>query len=138
MYYAKSTGGFYSPDINPVIPADAVEISDETHRALLEGQAAGKLIVADADGRPTLQDPPPPPPAPIPNVSPRQIRQALTRLNLRQGVEAAVAAGDQDLKDWWEFSTEFDRRHPLVAQMGASLGVTADQLDGLWALAGSL
>jgi hypothetical protein len=40
------------------IPADAVEISDAEHAALLAGQSAGKCITADADGRPVLTDPP--------------------------------------------------------------------------------
>jgi len=61
MNYAKSTGGFYDTTIHgDNIPADAVEITDGEHQVLLEGQSQGKLIVADAAGRPVLQDPPPP------------------------------------------------------------------------------
>ena len=61
MFYAKSTAGFYDTAIHgDNIPADAVEITDEEHTALLEGQSQGKLIVADANGFPVLQDPPPP------------------------------------------------------------------------------
>lgn len=45
------------------IPSDAVAITADQHQALIEGQAAGKVIAADADGFPVLQDPPPPPPA---------------------------------------------------------------------------
>ena len=76
---------------------------------------------------------------PVPDsVSPRQIRQALTRLGLRNAVEAAVAAGDQDTKDWYEFATQFERKNPHVLAMGVALGVTSDQLDALWVLAGSL
>lgn len=71
-------------------------------------------------------------------ISPRQIRQALTRAGLRQLVEGAVAAGDQDLKDWWEFSTSFERSNPQVVAMGAALGQTVQQLDGLWVLGESL
>lgn len=72
------------------------------------------------------------------SVSPRQIRQALTRASLRTAVESAVAAGDQDLKDWWEFATEFQRTNQHVVDMAAALGVTERQLDDLWTLAGSL
>lgn len=72
------------------------------------------------------------------SVSPRQIRQALTRARLRQQVEDAVAAGDQDLKDWWEFSAPFERGHPQVAAMTVALGITQRQVEDLWALAGSL
>jgi hypothetical protein len=59
MYYAKSTGGFYTPDINPVIPADAVEITDEEHKELLDGQSNGYSIAPDVTGRPYLVAPPP-------------------------------------------------------------------------------
>lgn len=60
MFYAKSTGGFYATEIHGKnIPADAVEITIEEHAALLDGQRQGKLITADGDGRPALQDQPP-------------------------------------------------------------------------------
>lgn len=72
------------------------------------------------------------------SVSPRQIRQALTRAGLRASVEVAVAAGDQDTKDWYEFATEFDRASPVVAALGVALSVSPTQLDDLWTLAGSL
>lgn len=59
MLYAKSTSGFYRPDIHgDSIPADAVEITNEEHAALLAAQAAGKRIEAGADGRPVAVDPP--------------------------------------------------------------------------------
>lgn len=83
--------------------------------------------------------PPPPQPTPVPaSVSPRQIRQALTRAGLRTSVEAAVAAGDQDTKDWWEFATTFERSNPQVIGMGLLLGVSEEALDDLWILADSL
>jgi hypothetical protein len=72
------------------------------------------------------------------SVSPRQIRQALTRVGLRVSVETAVAAGDKDLKDWWEFATEFQRNNQHVVDMGAALGVSELQLDELFTLSGSL
>lgn len=71
-------------------------------------------------------------------VSPRQIRQALTRVNLRDLVEAAIAQSDQDTKDWYEFATAFDRTNPKVAELAAALNVTDEQLDQLWTLANSL
>jgi len=61
MFYASSTGGFYSREIHGnSIPKDAVAITDEQHAALIEGQSSGKQIVPDKDGKPTLQDPPAP------------------------------------------------------------------------------
>jgi hypothetical protein len=71
-------------------------------------------------------------------ISPRQIRQALTATNLRQSVEAAIAAGTQDLKDWWEYSTSFERLNPEVIAMGTALGKTSAELDALWLLGSSL
>jgi hypothetical protein len=66
MFYSKSTSGFYIAEIHgDGIPADAVEITPEEHAELLAGQSGGKRIVADADGRPLLQDPPPPTPEQI-------------------------------------------------------------------------
>lgn len=63
MFYSPSQNGFYDPAIHgDNIPADAVEITREQHAALIEGQSQGKVIAADADGHPVLQDPPPPPP----------------------------------------------------------------------------
>ena len=61
MKYASSTGGFYLPAIHGTnIPADAVEISDAEHSALMAGQSVGKRIQADANGRPVLVDRPAP------------------------------------------------------------------------------
>lgn len=72
------------------------------------------------------------------SVTPRQIRQALTRAGLRSNVEAAVAAGDQDTKDWYEFAIEFRRDSPVVAALGAALSVSDSAMDDLWLLADSL
>lgn len=61
MYYAASTNGFYSKEMNgDGIPEDAVEITDEEWIALLDGQAAGKMIASDKKGSPVLKDYPAP------------------------------------------------------------------------------
>ena len=66
MFYSQSTGGFYDPAIHGVnMPADAAQITREEHSALLAGQSEGRIIAADADGRPVLVDPPPPTPEEI-------------------------------------------------------------------------
>ena len=59
-FYSKSQHGFYSDDINDDIPSDAVKMTESEHAALMDGQASGKLIVADAAGRPVLTVRPPP------------------------------------------------------------------------------
>jgi hypothetical protein len=82
--------------------------------------------------------PVPPAPPVIPSCSPRQIRQVLTAVGLRTAVEDAVAAGSQDLRDWWEFSTIIERHHPEVIAMGAALGQTPEALDALFTAGAAL
>jgi hypothetical protein len=56
-FYSASAGGFYTPDINPTMPTDVLEITEEYYQSLLEGQSGGKVIAADAQGNPVLTDP---------------------------------------------------------------------------------
>lgn len=61
MFYSKSTGGFYAPEIHgDAIPSDGVEITTEEHAELLIGQSQGKRIVADESGHPSLVNSPAP------------------------------------------------------------------------------
>ncbi len=76
MFYSATTGGFYLPEIHTSLfekdandnytpigeIANAVEITDERHRELLEMQSQGKIISSDANGVPILIDPPEPEP----------------------------------------------------------------------------
>ena len=57
-FYDKATNGFYIDGFHD-IPNGAIEIADETYRALLDGQAAGKQIIANKQGNPVLVDPQP-------------------------------------------------------------------------------
>ncbi|MCT8542789.1 DUF4376 domain-containing protein [Glaesserella parasuis] len=68
--------GFYNNDHGGFVPEGACEISEETYRLLLEGQAQGKLIVADDEGLPILVEP-----APMPIEEQRQqVRNAINAL----------------------------------------------------------
>ena len=59
MKYSKTTKGFYDTSVHGEnIPKDAVDISEQYHLNLFQGQAAGKLIVSDSSGYPILQDAP--------------------------------------------------------------------------------
>lgn len=61
MFYSKQTNYFYTTEIHGEnIPDDAVEITQEQHAALLQGQSEGKVITADENGYPILVDPPAP------------------------------------------------------------------------------
>ena len=57
-FYDKTTNGFYIEDLHE-IPTGATEISEETYSTLLDGQAAGKQIIANKQGNPILVDPQP-------------------------------------------------------------------------------
>jgi hypothetical protein len=61
-FYSASADGFYASDINPVMPTDVVEITEEYYQSLLQGQSEGLQIVADARGYPILITPAPVPP----------------------------------------------------------------------------
>lgn len=60
MFYSKSTNGFYDPVVNINIPDDAVELSDQTYKELMEGQSQGMLITSDDLGNPILVERPGP------------------------------------------------------------------------------
>ncbi|EGJ51823.1 tail fiber assembly protein [Desulfocurvibacter africanus] len=59
MYFLPSTGGFRESTIH-TIPSDAVEITSEEHRALLDAQSQGCSIQPGPDGRPVAVEPPAP------------------------------------------------------------------------------
>lgn len=85
--------------------------------------------------------PPAPEPESIPvySCTPWEIRKALNALGLRQAVEDAVAAStDQDLKDGWEFATEFRSDDPFVISMGAVLGKSEEETAQLIQYASTL
>lgn len=83
-------------------------------------------------------EPADPVPVPAVTVTPRQIRLALNATGLRASVEAYVAAASQDVKDSWEYSTVFERDHPLLVAAGQGLGKSEAEIDALFALAGTL
>lgn len=62
MFFAKSTGGFYSREIHgDNMPDDVMEITEAEHADLMQGQSTGQQIVANARGLPALADRPVPP-----------------------------------------------------------------------------
>jgi hypothetical protein len=79
-----------------------------------------------------------PPPATITSVTRRQFKQGLTRIGLRAAVEAAIAAADQDTKDWYADSLNFERSNPVMNGMAVALGKTPEDIDNLFRLAATL
>ena len=137
MYYSKSTGGFYSRDIHGGnIPPDAVEITADAHRALLEGQSTGIVIVSDADGFPALANAPIVQPQTPTVVSMRQARLALHASGLLASVEAAINAMEEPQKTTarieWDYASEVHRASKFVTLLGAALGLDEQSLDDLF------
>lgn len=82
---------------------------------------------------------------PLPIVAEVQMRQA--RLALLQAgyydavdnaINAMTGASGKAAKIEWQVSNTLRRNHPLVTTMGAMLGLSPSQLDGLFTLAASL
>lgn len=138
-YYAGPVVADESP-LEPgvhLIPGGAVDCAPPVVPAGHRARWAGAEFALEAIPVPVV-DPVEPAPPVEPSISPRQIRQALTAAGLRSAVETSVAAGDQNLKDWYEYSTTFERHNAQVLVMAAALGVSEQQLDELWALGASL
>lgn len=120
----------YHPTQLAMLQADAAEMGTDlaSHQELLDTWVASYI---------------PPDPAPtavsVYTCSPWKIRKALNALGLRQAVEDAVAAStDQDLKDGWEFATEFRSDDPFVISMGAALGKSEEETAQLIQYASTL
>lgn len=73
------------------------------------------------------------------SITPRQLRMQLTREGLRSQVESIIQAStDYDLKDWYEYSTDFRRDNPILLAFANSLGLTSDNLDDMFIKASKL
>ena len=120
MFFSASTGGFYSREIHgDNMPTDVVEITAEQHAALLDGQAAGKVIAADKKGLPVLQDPPAPAPLTLEQVqTQRQAAYVAESDPLKNEAEydAIVAGTDPDYTAWLAKVAEIKARYPLPAE----------------------
>lgn len=77
-----------------------------------------------------------PQPVVVASCTPWQIRKALNILGLRSSVEFTVATSENiELKDGWEFASEFRSNDPFVLSMGATIGKTPEEIASLvqWA-----
>jgi hypothetical protein len=83
------------------------------------------LAWLEKENVPAPADPLPPP---VFSCTPWQIRKALNIAGLRLSVENMIAGtSDVDLKDGWEFASEFRSDDPFVISMGAALGKSAEE-----------
>jgi hypothetical protein len=69
-------------------------------------------------------------------VTARQLRLWLHGAGLLDEIPALIEAMPEPQKTTaqieWEFSTQYERTHPLVIQLGTALGMTSADLDLAW------
>ena len=71
----------------------------------------------------------------------RQLRLGLVTNGFAlEQVEAAIAAIEDPQQRAvasieWEYASQFERDHPLIAQVGAALELTEEQVDAMWTVA---
>lgn len=133
ILFSKSTNGFYNTRVNKIIPEDAVEITEEEHKRLLEVQAVGGRITSDANNRPVIDETPR---ERVITCTAYQFYRALSIIGLRQAVESAlVSSQNQELIDAFVKAPEFTQNHPKVLKMAQALGKTDQQIKELFELA---
>lgn len=91
-----------------------------------------------ATGELTIAPYAPPPAPPVTQITMRQCRLQLLASGLLDDVDAAVAQADRAVQIEWEYATVVDRNSPLVAAIGASLGLDDAAIDQLFKNAASL
>lgn len=107
MLFSAQTKGFYLTELHgDAVPADAVEITEEEHAALLAAQAAGQMITAGTDGRPVAQD--------RPALAGAELERALLRAVQRHIDAQARALGYDDVAAAVSYADE-----PAVARYQA-------------------
>ena len=74
----------------------------------------------------------------VTTVSPRQARLALFAAGILDQVETAVKAAGGAVQISWDYATEINRHDPLIVSIGASLGLTEDQIDLIFTQAATL
>ena len=117
MFASKTTRGFYDAAVHGEnMPADVVEITNEEHSALLEGQSQGKLIDFDEAGYPFLDEPPPPAPDTLEQVqAKRQAAYVAESDPLKNEAEynAIISGTEPDYSAWLAKVAEIKERFPL-------------------------
>jgi hypothetical protein len=99
-----------------------------------EGTAIGWRLVAGEWITPEQE---PTEPAPLSSLTARQLRLGLLKIGIKPAdVAAAIAALSADQRDAaaieWDYASEYRRDHPLIAQLGATFGLTSEQIDDAW------
>ena len=138
IYFSADPVAFWHSGIHRDIPAGAIQISDDLHAQLLAGQSTGKMISADARGRPVLVDRPPAPPLVPDAISRFQGRQALRQAGLLDAAEAAISQASLLIQDAWADTVEWRRDSATIALMAGALNLSDAQVDDLFRQAATI
>lgn len=110
----------------------------------------GRLVHAEAIKGDVQPYTPPSPPTPeekreaMPPLTRRQLRLGLLQNGISTTtVEAAIDAIPDEVereaaKIEWEDASQYLRTHPLIEQIGVSIGLTPEQIDAMWEAAAEL
>lgn len=71
-------------------------------------------------------------------ITPLQGRLALKRAGLLGSVEAAIVQANGETQIWWEYATLWHRSHSLLNALATSLGLSSNQVDDLFKVAGAI
>lgn len=72
-------------------------------------------------------------------LTPIQFRLQLNKQKLRPKVETMIAESlDFDLKDWWEYSTEYKRDNPILIAFAKELELSDEDVDNFFIAASKL
>lgn len=100
-----------------------------------DGKVSTGLTVEDVGGRPAyvhqLQD------RALEPLTARQLRLGLLAIGIKPAdVAAAIAALPEEQRDAagieWDYASEYRRDHTLIATLGASFGLSTEQIDAAW------
>lgn len=76
--------------------------------------------------------------AAMPSLTARQLRLGLLNAGISPSTVTATIGGmpagpEKDKAQIeWEYATTFNRTHPLIANVGGALGLTDNEIDGMW------
>lgn len=136
----QTPGGWVTPDA--VYPA-AAGITGVATVASLPADFRTDRYIWRGGALVRLPDPPPLP-APPPALTARQLRLGLLSLGVTGAqVEAIIAAlpdatAREAARIEWEYSSVYERAHPLIATVAAQLGLAEADIDAAWLAAASL
>ena len=77
------------------------------------------------------------------SITPRQLRLALVLSGVDiANIDAAISVLPEPTQTLtrieWEYAIDFERSNPMVAALGAALGLTNEQIDAIWVLGATL